>query len=916
MHAFARDSSDESSGEEGDFAFPSTDPNADEEFGDFNPRKRRRTGRDAKESAALGIFGSESEDDGPGKRWKKKTLRGKGMAFVSTGQKTLDDEDDEDDEDEEEDDNEDVDMKDAEEDAPKVGLGLGFGASRGLGFQTSTPNKPKASEFGRNTPLGKGFVPSSAATPILREDANVEVSTPKQKWRSAFDTPASGNSGKTKSKPMSFGEKMMAKQGWEKGKGLGKEGQGRTGIIETQLRPQGAGLGAVREKGKQEKEEEKRQAILKGEKYEDSDEERAKKKTRRPKISGTGSSSGMSTPKRAKPKFRTIQEIEKEAPGLEIPDTFASILDMTGPGKKLLMSTSGLMTPTAGSESLEQAESRKLTRRAQSDMSAFVEEWKSLQERKAYNELQALEQRQGIEAAKQGLEQVREFAKAVKIITACQLSGNTEWEPIYQALLSVTDDSTIDNNESPAGVPGTAIAGVARGINLNMIQYSDIISNIAIAAVHPFLRKFAQNWRPLEDPNMGNIAPSLLKIRHVLGVDEPRARPKATTPYETMIHQIIFPKIASAVTQSWDVHDPTPLLTLLDVWKDLLPAFVRSQIIDQAVVNKLNDAVSNWKPRKSRPRELPHLWLFPWLQYLSPHHADPESKTGLVTDVKRKFRQLIDSWDFSKGLTPGLQQWREVLQRPGKKDLWTPLIMNHVLPRIAHFLKDPRNFAVDPQDQEPFLKSLYGVLAWQDILGAKSVGQVIVEVVFPMWHSVLHQWLTGSSQNYEEIGAWFQWWSDDVFPEAIRNLKSIQHEFQKGTEMINQALDLGSRAATNLPAPSYSESSSKAEKAKSPAPIPAARAEIPVEVSFRDRVEEWCQENDIFFVPERKVMHAQGPLYRITAAGDGKSGGVLVYFKGDRLIVAQKKDAMDLAINWEDELSKDALIGMAHQNVR
>src|ERR1700712_5869687 len=97
MHAFAHGSSSESSDNE-DFLHPN-DPNA-EEFADYNPRKRRRTGRDAKESAALGVFGSESEDDGPGKRWKKKSLRGKGMSFVSTGQHKVD-EDEEDDQDEE-----------------------------------------------------------------------------------------------------------------------------------------------------------------------------------------------------------------------------------------------------------------------------------------------------------------------------------------------------------------------------------------------------------------------------------------------------------------------------------------------------------------------------------------------------------------------------------------------------------------------------------------------------------------------------------------------------------------------------------------------------------------------------------------------------------------------------------------------
>jgi tuftelin-interacting protein 11 len=233
---------------------------------------------------------------------------------------------------------------------------------------------------------------------------------------------------------------------------------------------------------------------------------------------------------------------------------------------------------------------------------------------------------------------------------------------------------------------------------------------------------------------------------------------------------------------------------------------------------------------------------------------------------------------------------------------------------MAQYLKDPRNFIVDPQDQEPYLASLQGIFAWQEILGAKTIGQVIVEVVFPMWHSVLYQWLTGTNQNYGEIEEWFGWWSENVFPKEIQNLNSIQQEFQKGTELIDHALDLGSKAATDLPSPYYSQSYTSIQKAKSPSPAATVSVPAPVELTFRDRVHEWCQENDIFMVPERKVMHPQGPLYRITAAGDGKTGGVFIYFKGDRLLVVQKSG--DLAINWEDEVSKDALIGMAHHNVR
>ncbi len=63
--------SDSDGDDDDEYLMPSTDPHANE-FRDYNPRKRRKTGRDAKESAALGIFGSESEDDGPGSRFKAK----------------------------------------------------------------------------------------------------------------------------------------------------------------------------------------------------------------------------------------------------------------------------------------------------------------------------------------------------------------------------------------------------------------------------------------------------------------------------------------------------------------------------------------------------------------------------------------------------------------------------------------------------------------------------------------------------------------------------------------------------------------------------------------------------------------------------------------------------------------------------
>lgn len=300
-------------------------------------------------------------------------------------------------------------------------------------------------------------------------------------------------------------------------------------------------------------------------------------------------------------------------------------------------------------------------------------------------------------------------------------------------------------------------------------------------------------------------------------------------------------------------------------------------------------------------------WLFTWLQYLDERHTNPKQPTGLMSDAKRKFRVVLDTWDLRRGgIIPGIELWQSAL---GVSEFDTCL-RNHVLPRLGRHLRE--HFEINPADQD--LSPLENVLQWREWFAPNVMGLLLVSEFFPKWHYILYVWLT-NDPNYEEVGEWFSWWRAQI-PAELNGLAIVDEEWKKGLQTMDLASRLGDRAAAELPLPTTTTQQQQQQQQQQPTTPtthqpPEEKAprkpRVLEEIPFKEILEAWCVEQGLLVIPLREAHPQNGqPLFRITASATGR-GGVVAFIQGD-VVWVQNKRVKEV---WEPVGLEDGLVEKA-----
>ncbi|KAK2080442.1 hypothetical protein QBZ16_000295 [Prototheca wickerhamii] len=629
-----------------------------------------------------------------------------------------------------------------------------------------------------------------------------------------------------------IGSKLLAKMGWEEGRGLGRDGSGIARPLEAQMRPKGMGMGfgdrpepkllrpdAVPEAAAEEDEAEADgSAALDG--------ARARKAPPRQQASQRAAWRQADAARRERRQFRTAEDLlavrEDRAPAP------LSIIDMRGAAGPRVLTDLAEVAEAPGAEDAA-----------------------------ARDPLPELRHNLGLLVAR-AEEAVRRAGARRRRETESVALHRAELERLAPELASARRSAAglaaardaCERGERTASAAGLAALYAE-------LQAREPEAYAAHGAARPLLRAL-RDWDPLAAPERG--AEALRPWRALLraGRDE--------GAWARLLEQALLPPLRRAVVNRWDLRDPEPLERFLAAWEPLLPpALLRDQVLAGLVLPRLERALEAWDPLTDPT--LLHLWVHPWLPHLG------EALQARWPGVRQRLAAALRAWHPADAsalemLAPWARVW-------GERE-WAAFLRRAVAPRLAAALEA---MPVDPGAQD--LAPWDWAMAWRGLAPAGLLADVLDRAFWPRWHAVLAFWL-GGAPDTDEVAAWIQGWRA-LLGEDLLAEPRVRAHLSRATDALNLALagrrDEAVRAAAGeLIREEGGKSAQRgADSAQSAPTSPNPPIPVPFtsKVTLRALLEEHAAERGVVFVPRRGRSHEGLPVFAygaVTCAVDAKAG--------------------------------------------
>lgn len=706
------------------------------------------------------------------------------------------------------------------------------GPSRYLGVQFAPSTATTSDQHDKDKPSMNSSLMSDFDLNGVRKDENKVNENSKM---NSFTT----NSSKPSSSHVSsygIGAKLLSKMGYVAGKGLGADGKGIVEPVQQKLRPQGAGLGAINEKTEQAKRDaaRKKRATNQGKHNTEDD-------------SWSDSSSHQSNTKKVlrfrKPKsvHKTIEEME--ASGLQLPAGFKYIIDMSqGPEGKLVEDLRNITVTEGVSTGPDLV---LLYSQAKNDVEQATQQWALLQSKQ-----------KNIEFEISNTENVlKKSSTSVTVIQQLVDIGNN-----LRCLLGGRDDSAFS----------IEMERLAHLLEESPVHKS-MIQEIAISAFSSYYPQVVSGWDPLDSPEL--FVKEIENWSDLLKYDENGSEHTGSGDISTILHNIWLPKVQSFMLLNWASTHPYRAILFIEKWKNIIGAELNHEFISRCILPKILKSVKEEKEFLAESET----FVLPWLDYLYLNQ-----KQELFDTASLKINDQIRTWNPShnSSLIKSISFWLTRLQAPD-------LIQQRVFSRVLDYMK--RNFEIDPSGQNVAPLEAAIELNTANIIDDTALGKLLADGFFPKFKDVLHQWLVSSTdEGLFELGQWYETWYN-WFGDRINLIPIVQSNYEECLDHINEALDMKNRGMLQKPIDKLKKATQEFPTARKKENSDLSQTPD-VQVTFRDLVEEYCIEHDLFLVPLKKAHPIHGhALYKISNSPSG-ANGISCYFDEDVLWANSKLD--------------------------